>query len=151
MFRQCSSESWHDGIALVVVEKRRKLIAGNGLSGQHPLHLVTPFLTEDSELRLQLHALSDNLQVQCVSHANDAAHEGDVFRVHRHFFDERLIDLQLMNRIFSERAQCRVSSAEIIDRYGDPEFCELAKHGVRLLGVPHDHALGDLHRQIVRD
>ena len=64
--------------------------------------------------------------------------------------DERLVDLEVVQREPLEVAQRAVADAEVVDGEIDAELLELLEPPDRRLGVLHQRRLGDLERQAGR-
>ena len=64
--------------------------------------------------------------------------------------DERLVDLDLVDRELPQTGERRVTGAEVVDRQPDAEAGEPLEHRQRPTRVTHDVRLGDLQREHVR-
>ena len=58
-------------------------------------------------------------------------------------FDERSVDLELVERKASEIAQARISRAEVVQGDADAEVAKLVQRRLRRFGLGEKHGLGD--------
>ena len=106
------------------------------------LALLAAHLDQQPRLLGLLDALRDQRQVECLAHGDDRLGDGHVVPVGGGAADERLVDLELVDRQPLEIAQGRIASAEIIDGELNAHFAELAQDLQRVLGRPHDGVFG---------
>ena len=85
-----------------------------------------------------------------VGEAKDRLDEARVGLLPRERIDERLRDLQKLDRELREAAQRRVARTEVVDRERDTEVAETLHRLHPVVLVPHDAALGDLDRELPR-
>src|SRR3954468_7625127 len=88
---------------------------------QVALDLVDPERAEQVVLLHLLDALRDDAEAQRVGDVNDGTYDGSVGRAPRDAGDERLVDLDLVDRQALEVGQRGVAGPEVVDGDLDPE------------------------------
>jgi hypothetical protein len=101
-------------------------------------------LAQRLELVGVLETLGDDLQVQRLTELRDGGDHGVALGAGRHAVDERLVDLQRVDREAAQVAQRRVTRTEVVEREPDAEVLEQLDLAGRLVGVLGEQRLGDL-------
>src|SRR5438552_634417 len=99
---------------------------------------------------LGFHTFRDHLQPQAVRHGDDRLGDRDVVRVLWNVLDERAVDLDAVEREPLDGREGRVTRAEVVDREANAHRLDSVEYFLRVLGVPHHHALGDFELEAVR-
>ena len=73
-----------------------------------------------------------------------------VIRIARNVFNERTVDLDMVDRKAFEITQGRIARAKIIQGDADAARLELAQHGCRAFRVIHHQTFGDFQFQLLR-
>src|SRR3954451_9208657 len=85
------------------------------------LHRVAAFIRKEAELLLSFNALGDDRHLKPVAETDDSSDDRSRLRVPSEIDDEGAVDLDLVERKRLQVAQRRISTAEVIHRYADPE------------------------------
>src|SRR5690606_13837799 len=115
---------------------------------QVTLHLVAAVAAQQLELTARFDPLGDHLEAQALGERDDRLGDRGVVRIGGDVLDERLVDLERLDREALEVQRRRVAGAEVVDREADAETVERLQLGDRLLGVAHDAARGQLALEI---
>ena len=99
---------------------------------------------KECQLFMCFHALGNDPQVQTSAHADHRGHDGRLVRSGGDLTDERLVDLEGIDREPPQIAQAGVTRAEIIDRQLHPSRSQCFEDGFRGLGTLHQNAFGQL-------
>ena len=97
-----------------------------------------------------LDALGDGPQPEDARELDDRGGERRLLAAVGDAVDERLVDLEDVDREAADVVQRRVAGAEVVDRELDAELLQLAEPCDRQVHVLHHHALGDLDHQAAR-
>ena len=118
------SNSLTDGI-----ERNNSAIAASGtdLLNKIPLHDVASCLCQGTKLFPRLHPLRGSLHPKRTAERRHRTHDRIAVRLPAQFADERLTDLDAVEREPVEIAKGRVAGAEIVHRDADPEGVELVQ------------------------
>ncbi|MNR32798.1 hypothetical protein D3C85_1504170 [compost metagenome] len=85
----------------------------------------------------------DNVQVQALAQADDAADQPGIVVVAAHLADKRLVDLQHIDGEFLQIAEARIPGAEVIDGQAHTQLLDRLQGDDRGVDVAHQHAFGD--------
>src|SRR5690606_25122303 len=97
-------------------EDRVYLRGGRRPPEEVPLPHLAPELLEAARLLLQLDSLRDRLQLQRAAERDDRAHQRWLDALVSHVVDERLVDLEDVDREALQVAERRVARPEVVDR-----------------------------------
>src|SRR6185369_4228339 len=112
------------------------------LAKQKSLHHVTLERGQILKLFLRLDTLGNHRQIERVAQVDDRAYDRRVVRILADVGDERLINLQRVDRKPLQIIERRVTRAEVVDRDADSHQLQLVQFLNRLLRIFHDRALG---------
>src|SRR6202040_709418 len=93
------------------------------------------------------YALSDDPQLQAASHADHRGHDGSLRRSGGDATDERLVDLEGVNRKLLQIAQAGITRAEVIDRDSYSFRSKCSQNGCSRLGALHENTFRQLQFQ----
>src|SRR5436309_8870797 len=82
----------------VACEPRGDFICGERTAQQEPLNHVAAQRAQPLERAFVFYAFSDNSEAHVMRELDRRAHDHRVARIARHVHDERLVDLELINR-----------------------------------------------------
>src|SRR5262245_51825472 len=109
--------------------------------------IALPELTAGSAQELKLlrgfHAFRRGLDVETAPEAGDRAHDRRAVGMRGHALDERLVDLDLVEREHLQIAHRRVADPEIVEDDRDAEVLDLVQDGKVLLALLDQHGLSD--------
>ena len=108
------------------------------------LNHVDVEIDESIELGSGFDALGNRVFPQIPRHGDDRFHDLEAVLVLQHARNKGVIDLQRVDLEPAQVGERRISSSEVIDADRDVEGSQLLEHGQGVLGVIHEHALGDL-------
>jgi hypothetical protein len=119
---------------------------------EETLHLVAIVLLEEGALRLGLHALRDDAEMQAVAERDDRLGDDAVVgRAGRlDVAHERAVDLHRVDRQPPQVAEARVAGAEVVHRQPHAQRAQALQRDDHVLGVVHHHALGELELEAAR-
>ena len=99
---------------------------------------------QEGGLLLGLHALGGDAQVQPAGHRDDGGDDGRIVGIMAQVLDERAVDLQRVDGEALQVRQARVAGAEVVDGQAHAHLVQLLERLHGLVGVVHQHALGQL-------
>src|SRR5262249_9453762 len=106
-------------------------------------------LEQPRDLRRLLHALGDALDPEGRREADERADEARLSGRVEEPVDERLRDLERVEREGGEPFERRAAGAEVVEDELDAERAQLVHAEMRRVEVPHDVALGDLEPEVL--
>src|SRR6185295_5723002 len=86
---------------------------------QEALAVVAPVVVQEGKLGIVLDAFGENFDPEAARQPDDGAHDRRVVVVRGDVPNERLVDLERIQRQTLEVAQARVTRAEVVDRNGN--------------------------------
>ena len=89
------------------------------------LRLITAHVVKRLRLNDRLDAFCDGDGPERAAQGNRSGDYRRILLIHSHARDERAVDLQRIQRHSTQRAQRRISDAEIVDRETNPEGTDL--------------------------
>src|SRR5580658_7642982 len=108
------------------------------------LSLVAPVSLKELQFCFCFHTFGDNAQPQASAHADDGSHDAGLIWLSRDLLDERLINLEGVDRKLPKVAQTGVPGAKVIDGHLDSLRPQRLENRLRGLGVLHENAFGQL-------
>src|SRR5262245_34212100 len=108
------------------------------------LDLVAAVCGEQLELLLRLDSLGHDLELEAVSQADYREGDHRVLRIGRDVADERVVDLERVDRKALQVSEARVAGAEVVDGDLHARVLEPAQRARRALGIAHQKRLGEL-------
>src|SRR6476661_801211 len=111
------------------------------------LAVLAPELAQDRRLHLVLDALGDSRQPERRRELEDRVGEPRVGSLGSEPVDERLRDLDQVDRELGEPAQRRVARAEVVEGEADPDLAEPVHRAQRAVLVAERGRLRDLERE----
>lgn len=109
-------EEWSRRSLTLDLEHLGELVGEDGTAEIISLRFVTLVGLQKSQLFLCLHPFGNDSQPQASAHADDRGHDCRLVGSGGDLADERLVDLERIDRELSQIAQAGVSRAEVIDR-----------------------------------
>src|SRR5437868_826432 len=104
------------GLARQALEDAGQVLGGPWLAEQVTLRLGAAFLAHAAELLSGLDTLGCRRDAKPASEPRNRPHDRDRIRVLAEIADERLIDLDLVERKLAQIAQARIAGAEVVHR-----------------------------------
>src|ERR1700722_3537885 len=114
------------------------------------LHFVTGFLAQERKLVVGLHALGDDRQIEPARQSDDGAHDGRRLRVGHDARNERLVDLDLVERKSLEIGQRGVSRPKVVHRYPNTQRLQPSHDGQGARKIADQHIFRDFDLQPAR-
>ncbi len=111
------------------------------------LRLVALMSLQKRQLFQRFHTLGHHAQLQAAAHADHGRHDGGLIRSSGDLADKGLVNLQRINRKFSQVTQAGISRAEIVHRQLDSAAAQYLHNGLRGLGALHQDDFGKFHLQ----
>ncbi len=124
--------------------------AGIGRAEQEALHAVAAELAQLRERRLVLDAARDHGEAELVRELDRRAHDQRVARVLGHAHDERLVDLELVERQAPQIGERRIAGPVIVDGELASELVQPLEVLERMARLADDRVLGELEGQPLR-
>ena len=115
-----------------------------------PLPFAALLRAKERVLFQRLDALGDDAVSEAPAHADHRAHDRRPAGGRRDLMDERLINLEDIDRKLPQIGHARVTGPEVIDRDGHAECPQRLQHFHRRRGLSHEDALGQLELEIPR-
>src|SRR6202041_3963383 len=107
------------------------------------LRLITLAGLKECQFFVRLDALGNNPEAETCAHPYNRSHNRCLGRGNRDLTDERLIDLQRINRELPEIAQTGIPCAKVIDGHLHAARSQCLKDCCGRLGARHQNALGE--------
>ena len=129
---------------------------GADLLGRHrrtepkALDAIAAELDEGVALDLELDAFGDHAELERVSERDDGRDHGARSWIARDGIDERLVDLQVVDREVAQVAHRRIAGSEVVDRQAHAHLTQVVERRAGRTGGRHERALGDLEDQSAR-
>src|SRR5436190_9328555 len=108
------------------------------------LHFGATFAFQALKLRFSFHPLGRRRNTERAAKACDCANDRDRIALVSQVVNERLVDLDLVERESTQVTQARISSAEVVHRDADTEVAQLRENGYRHFSVLEQHSLRNL-------
>src|ERR1035437_3132153 len=125
-------------------------IPGHGATEQITLAFVATLRRHQLHLLFRLDAFSDHGFVEAGAEAGDGTDDGAGVALVAEIADERLVDLDLIERELAQVVERGVAGAEVVERQADAEILELPHGSQGALALLEQHALGDLELEPLR-
>jgi len=106
------------------VQQLHELVGSQRPAEEVALSLPAPLGLKKRELLPRFHAFRDDAMPEALAHADDGADDGGARWIGADLVDERLIDLQHVDRKLPQIAQVRVPGSEIVDRHLDAQVLQ---------------------------
>src|SRR6202044_2753108 len=131
-------------------EQARELLCRNGRREVEALSFRALPGLQELQLIPGLYPLGDHAHVQAPAHIDDGADDAGVVRIAGYVADERLVDLQRIDRKPLHVAQARIARAEIVERNAHAESLQGAQDLGSRFPVLHHEGLGELELEKAR-
>src|ERR1700674_156897 len=112
--------SVEDGCRYPGFEQLGELVRKYGAAEIVSLNFVTVVSLKKRQLFLRFDTLGDDPQLEASSHADHRGHDGGLVGSGGDLADERLVDLEGVDRKLSQIAQAGVARPEVVDRQLHP-------------------------------
>src|ERR1700733_2445846 len=119
-------------------EQVRELLRHYGATEIEPLRLVALVRAKKPQLLERLDPLRDHAQLEALRHADHGGDDAGILARRRDLGDERLIDLERVDRKFLEIAQARIARAEVVDRDLDADVSDGVEDRRDGVGMSHE-------------
>ena len=136
--------------AYALAQRELEIRGLNGLVEEEALTQLAAEILQAVQLLLQLDPFGDRLQLQRFAQRDHRARERRLRVASAHIVDERLVDLEDVDREALQVSERRVAGAEIVDRETNAERLERVQPLENRRALLHEHTLGDLEHEMAR-
>src|SRR5262249_22270151 len=130
-----------------LLARERELAERDRAAEQEALRQLASGAAQEGKLLRGLDTLGRRIDVERAPEPCDRAHDRGAVGMARHALDERLVDLDLVEREHLQVAHRGIADPEIVEHDRNSEILDLMQDGQMFLVVIEEHSLGNFELQ----